>query len=230
MTVQVHPTAAGTAAALADLVTIAVGRGERNIALAGGSTPLAAYGLLAEAAGVDWSTTTLWIGDERWVPVDHPDSNAGAAREAFVDAVGAELLAPDYGLGDPHASAADYEARLDEVFARDGGPGLVLLGVGDDGHTASLFPGTEALDVDRAGFVANWVPTHGVWRLTATLPLIWAARRIVFAAVGEAKAAVVAEIIDGAVAHPAQRAASGGNDVTWLLDAAAASHLRKHGT
>jgi 6-phosphogluconolactonase/glucosamine-6-phosphate isomerase/deaminase len=69
-----------------------------------------------------------------------------------------------------------------------------------------------------------------VWRLTATLSLLWAARRIVFAVVGEAKAGVVAEVIDGAIAHPAQRVAAGAGDVTWLLDAAAASQLRKHGT
>ena len=127
----------------------------------------------------------LWLGDERWVPPDHPDSNAGMARRAFVDEVGAatggaRLLARRSPPGGRRLCGCGSPRPADA--------GLILLGMGDDGHTASLFPGTDALDVTDRSYVANWVAAKDDWRLTATLPLLWSAQRTVFLVTGDAKA------------------------------------------
>ena len=100
-----------------------------------------------------------------------------------------------------------------------------MLGMGDDGHTASLFPETDALEVTDRDYVANWVESKQTWRLTATFPALWAADRIVFMVTGANKAEVVREIIEDEVAYPAQRVAAGADDVLWLFDAAAASRI-----
>ena len=109
--------------------------------------------------------------------------------------------------------------------AADERPDLVLLGMGDDGHTASLFPGTDALEVTDRSYVANWVAGKDTWRLTATFPLLWSAREIVFVVTGKAKAAMLARIIDQQEPLPAQRVAAGNPNTTWFLDEAAASLL-----
>ena len=221
MQVIIHDAPEAVAAAAADLIAAEVRSGTQTIGLAGGGTPRATYQLLPRQ-NLDWSGAMLWLGDERWVPPDHPDSNAGMARRAFADEVGATLVAPDYSLGDPHLAAAAYADAVRPALLT---PGLVLLGMGDDGHTASLFPGTNALEVTDRSYVANWVATKGDWRLTATLPLLWSARRIVFLVTGDAKAEVVAEVLDGRGDYPAGRVGRGGLNTIWLLDAAAASQL-----
>ncbi|HEX9854285.1 MAG TPA: 6-phosphogluconolactonase [Acidimicrobiia bacterium] len=201
--------------------------GPFTIGLAGGSTPTETHRLLARA-DIDWSNVSLWLGDERWVPHDDPDSNAGMARRTLAGAVGAEVVAPDTSLPTPAEAAADYERRLQEIWVeRDGiaAPDLVMLGIGDDGHTASLFPGTAALGETERSYVENWVADKGVWRLTATLPLLWSARTLLFVVVGEAKAGVVGEIIDDDVPYPAHLVSSRAADVIWVLDSAAASRL-----
>ena len=141
----------------------------------------------------------------------------------------AALVIPDHELGDPVAAAAGYAEILGSVFVgRDGvvAPDLVVLGIGDDGHTASLFPGTDALDERDAIYTANWVGSLDTWRLTATFPLLWSARTVAFLVAGSGKASVLAEIIEGAIPYPAQEVAAGAADVVWLLDADAASQLR----
>lgn len=220
MQVIVHDTPDAVAAAAADLIVAAIDSGTSTIGLAGGSTPRATYELLP-GRNLDWSSVMLWLGDERWVAPDHPDSNAGMARRAFVDEVGATLVAPDYALGDPHRAATAYEQAVRPALMD---PGLVLLGMGDDGHTASLFPGTEALAVSDRSYVANWVEAKDDWRLTATLPLLWSAAQVVFLVTGSAKAAVVAEVLAGAD-YPAGRVGRGAHRTTWLLDAAAGSAI-----
>ncbi len=167
----------------------------------------------------------MWLGDERWVPHDHPESNTLMAREALADTVVARLVAPDTAFGEPEAAAALYSRVLSGIFY-DGRPDLVLLGLGDDGHTASLFPGTDALDADDGLYLANWVEQKDTWRLTASLPLLWSSRELVFLIQGETKARVVAEIIDNGRTYPAQRVAAGADSVRWMLDEAAASLLR----
>jgi 6-phosphogluconolactonase len=221
MDVIVHETPDAVAAAAADVIATEIRSGTRHVGLAGGSTPRAAYELLPQQQ-LDWDGVMLWLGDERWVPPDHPDSNAAMARESFVDEVGATLIAPDYSLGDPHLAAAAYAEAVRPALVR---PGLVLLGMGADGHTASLFPGTDALDVVDRSYVANWVPAHDAWRLTATLPLLWSARRTVFLVTGEVKAQVVADVLSGRGDYPAGRVGRGGRNTTWLLDTDAASRL-----
>jgi 6-phosphogluconolactonase len=147
------------------------------------------------------------------------------ARRTLADRVVARCVAPNTAFGDPASAAAAYSDSLLEVF-HDGHPDLVLLGIGDDGHTASLFPGTEALEATRRVYLANWVASKNVWRLTASIPLLWSARELVFLAQGEGKARILSEIIDDNHPYPAQRVAAGASKVRWLIDEAAASQLR----
>jgi len=200
--------------------------GPANVGLAGGSTPAAAYRLIGKAP-IEWDRVTLWLGDERWVPLDDRASNTRMARAELGAAAGARLLAPDVSLGDPEQSARAYETTLASVFASQGdAPGTVVLGLGSDGHTASLFPGTAALGAHDRSYVSNWVPALGAWRLTATVKLLAKARHVLFLVAGADKAPVVAEILDDSIAHPARLVAEGARHVTWLLDDAAASHLK----
>ena len=98
------------------------------------------------------------------------------------------MLTPDTTLGDPNIAADAYELLLASEL--DPAPDVVLLGMGDDGHTASLFPGTSALEADRPGYVANWVPAMDTWRLTATVPLLTSAQNVIFLVAGESKAGI----------------------------------------
>ena len=180
------------------------------------------------ARDVAWEDITMWLGDERWVAHDHPESNVGMVRAALVDAVNGHLLAPNHGIGDPHTAASAYETALASAFVDRGygkAPDVVLLGIGDDGHTASLFPGTVALESVHLGYVANWVESKEAWRLTATLPLLWSANELVFIVTGEGKAEVLKEMLIDGIAHPAQRAAENAVAVTWFIDTAAAALL-----
>ena len=228
MSVHIYPSPETLADAAAEDIARYLGEAARpcSLGLAGGSTPQATYRRLADMK-VDWSGVTMWLGDERWVPHDHPDSNTRMAREALADRVVAPLMAPDTAFGDPGEAAASYSSVLSSIFY-EGRPDLVLLGMGDDGHTASLFPDTAALEVDAedSGYVANWVAEKAIWRLTASMPLLWSARRLVFLIQGEDKAGVLARIIDDGFPYPAQRVAAGADSVRWMVDEAAASRLR----
>lgn len=213
----------------AGLVADYLRAGGTDVALAGGSTPRPVHRHLAGLA-LPWNEVTLWLGDERWVPPDHEDANARMARDTLADDVGARFVTPETTGSDPAIAAAHYELTLQTVLDTDAAgrvsPGLVMLGMGADGHTASLFPGTDALERMDRDYVATWVPAKDTWRLTVTLPVLWRADRIIFMVTGSDKAGTVREIIQEAVPHPAQRVATGAPDVTWLLDAAAASELR----
>lgn len=198
-----------------------------TIGLAGGSTPTATYERLRDVR-VPWSEVAAWMTDERFVPADHPDSNAGMARRALFDHIPATLHQPPW-MEDPLAAADEYEQVLETVLDREPTglkPGLVLLGVGEDGHTASLFPGTEALTKTDRDYVANWVPDREEWRLTATVDLLTRARRLMFLVAGSHKAAVVAEVLEGSSDMPAAIVSGGCRDAVWLLDQAAAAGLR----
>jgi 6-phosphogluconolactonase len=206
----------------ADILAGLLSGGPRTFGLAGGSTPRAVYREL-RTRDVTWDQVTCWLPDERWVPPEDPDANSLMARRELVDHVPAGFLAPDTTLEDPRIAASAYElllaAELDPV------PDVVLLGMGDDGHTASLFPGTEALDIDRSGYVANWVPALSTWRLTATVPLLSSAKYVVFLIAGASKADVLRRILVDGVPLPAGLVAEGAADVTWLLDQEAATEL-----
>lgn len=225
MSVHVFPTGADLALAAATYIAEAIAAADRkfSLGLAGGSTPAATYRQLAKA-DVPWDRVVMWLGDERWVPHDHEESNTRMARSTLVDRVLATFLAPDTAFGDPNDAAIHYSEILGGAF-HEGRPDIVLLGMGDDGHTASLFPGTDALLAEGV-FLANWVEQKQTWRLTASLPLLWSAREIIFLVQGESKAGVLAEIIDEDRAYPAQQVAAGSDNVRWMVDAAAASRLR----
>jgi 6-phosphogluconolactonase len=224
MDLVIRDDAAGVADAAAEFILERLREPEASdLGLAGGSTPLATYERLA-AADPGWERITAWLGDERWVPPDHPECNAGAARSVLTDRVPLTLLAPDWSLGDPAAAAAAYERALDEAIGP--APGLTLLGIGDDGHTASLFPGTAALEERDRRYVANFVPAKEAWRLTATFPLLWSAATLAFIVTGEAKAEPVRRILDEDADLPAGTAARGARHAVWFLDGAAASLLR----
>jgi 6-phosphogluconolactonase len=226
MSVHIFPDPEALAVAAADHVAAYVTGIERplTLGLAGGSTPAATY---AELAGrdIDWSRVTMWLGDERWVPHDHEESNTRMAHQALIDRVVARLVAPDTAFGEPEAAAVAYSHVLRDVF-HEGRPDLVLLGIGDDGHTASLFPDTEALEADTIAYLANWVEQKELWRLTASMPMLWSARELVFLVQGESKAGILSQIIDGGHPYPAQRVAAGAASVQWMVDEAAASRLR----
>jgi len=222
MDVRIAPDAAQVGALTAATIARWLREGG-SLGLAGGSTPRHAYQELRGQA-VDWQQVTLWMSDERWVPRDHEHSNAAMAAASLTDHVHAQLLeVPEAGIGDPAAAAAVYDSMLGEQVGDS--PDVILLGLGGDGHTASLFPGTQALDERRRRFVANYVESMDAWRLTATLPYLWKAVHLGFVVTGDAKAGVVAEIIEGESTYPAAIAAYGAQDVTWFLDTGAAGRL-----
>lgn len=204
---------------------ISAGADPATLWLAGGGTPRVTYVRLLDQE-VDWSRVHVFLGDERWVPADHEESNARMAQEAFLNEVETTFHIVPTHLEDPHVAAMAYEEKLTELFgAEQFHPDVVLLGIGDDGHTASLFPASDALDESERLYVANWVDEKEVWRLTATYRLLHHARHIIFLVTGASKAQVVAEILNEGVDHPARRVMEGLADVTWFLDDEAAARL-----
>lgn len=221
--VVVTPDPAGAAAErLAEAV-----RGGSHIALAGGSTPRAAYERVAEM-GLDWSATTLWFGDDRCVPPDHEHSNYRMVREALLDRIDGEQPKVERIAGErgPAEAASAYHAALRGTFG-DGIPqlDLILLGLGPDAHTASLFPGDAALGERER--LAVGVETPGmaplVSRVTITLPVVNGAREVVFLVSGEDKAEAVARAFSGAEdpGAPASLVRPGSGALTLLADAGA---------
>jgi 6-phosphogluconolactonase len=205
-----------------------------RVALAGGSTPRALYRRLTKAPyrrEIRWDRIRFVWGDERCVPPTHEKSNYRMARETLLEPLG---IAPRRifrmkGEEDPARAARSYESVLRREFrSRPARLDLVLLGLGADGHTASLFPGTAALGPGRRLVAANFVPKLSEWRLTLTCRAINAARRIVFLVSGPEKAAAAAQILKkerGWQALPASRIAPVRGTLLWLLDEAAASKL-----
>ena len=192
------------AAAFADLV---VREQPRSIALSGGATARRCYEALAARSGIDWPSTEVLFGDERQVPVDDPDSNEGMAREELLDHVAVGRVHSLVELGAP---------AYDALLRGRGGIDLVHLGLGPDGHTASLFPGSDALDeVDRLVVTTAARQPPFVERLTFTLPAIARARHVVFTVEGEKKRAVWRRVVAGDDL-PATRVAA--DVVTWLVD------------
>lgn len=191
-----------------------------SLGLAGGSTPRATYELL-RSVQPGWAKVDAWLSDERWVPHDHERSNGRMASDALFDRVDAVLHRPRWSeLIRPEDSAAHYEAELRSIHA-GAGPDLVLLGIGEDGHTASLFPGTAALEEEGRWFVANHVPQLDEDRLTATYPLIWGAKLVMVLGVGSGKARAVEQSFAGLT--PAGRLGEGEAVIEWHLDREAAA-------
>lgn len=224
---------------IAKLAEEAVARAGRfAVALAGGSTPQGLYARLASEsyrARVPWPETEVFWGDERCVPPEHPESNYRMAAEALLRHVPIRPGQIHRMRGedpDPTRAAAEYDALLRETFGV--APGvpprfdLVLLGLGADGHTASLFPGSPALRETERLAVAVFVERLGAARLTLTLPVLNAAAAVVFLVSGGDKAEVLRAVLEGAPGAeplPAQLVHPPAGTVTWLVDAAAASLL-----
>jgi 6-phosphogluconolactonase len=221
------------ATAAAELLARHAGAGH-HIALTGGSTPKDAYRRAAQT-DVDWSGATLWFSDERCVPPDDENSNYGMAKASLLDEISGDPPAVHRIRGElgPAEGAADYEAVLRHTFGDDGPPALdlVLLGLGHDGHCASLFPGKPAVEETERLVVG--VPEAGlepfVPRVTFTFPLINAARDVVFMVAGAGKAEAVARAFGGTPDPdtPASLVAPTQGTLTVLLDAAAAERLEE---
>ncbi|MGI9667611.1 MAG: 6-phosphogluconolactonase [Acidimicrobiia bacterium] len=212
---------AALATRAADIVEEEIGASSSTmLGLAGGSTPIPTHDELA-SRGLDWSGVTAWLPDERWTAPDSEDANQRMARETLTDRCGIRLVAPNTTT-DPTSAANAYEELVVPLLTADA-RSLVMLGMGSDGHTASLFPGTDALDIESASYVANYVPAMDTWRLTATFELIATADRVLFLVAGSAKAARLAEIQSG-LALPAGRVRAK-EGVMWLVDADAAAKL-----
>ncbi len=212
------------------------------VALSGGSTPRGLYALLAaepDAARVDWPRVHVFWADERCVPPSDPASNHRMARELLLDRVPVpgSNVHRIRGEDDPAEAAAAYERELREAFSTPAGPprpapgrrfDLVLLGLGDDGHTASLFPGRAALEETTRWVIAHHVAAVAAWRITLTPPVINAAADVVFLVSGREKAAILQRVIEGPYRPaelPAQRVAPRDGCLRWLADAAAARDL-----
>jgi 6-phosphogluconolactonase len=210
----------GAAQRIADLIRDSKHR--FSLGLAGGSTPRATYETLRGRA-TGWEQVDAWMSDERWVPEDDERSNGRMCAETLMDHVPANFVRPRWSeFMTPADSAAHYEAALRSIH--DGRyPDLVLLGMGEDGHTASLFPGSVALEEDARWFVANQIPESGEPRLTVTYPLLWASARLLVIVTGERKAPALRDSFDGTT--PAGRIGEGKAEVEWHVDRTAVSLL-----
>jgi 6-phosphogluconolactonase len=214
-------------------------RGRFAVALSGGSTPRTLFQLLARdpyRGQVAWDRVEVFWGDERCVPPTHQDSNYRMAKEAMLDAVpvaAARVHRIPAERDDHAAAAADYEAEIARVLGGSaGGPppafDLVLLGMGPDGHTASLFPGTTALAERRHWVVANHVPKFKADRITLTYPILNRGAEVAFLVAGADKAAVLREVLEGPPdleRLPSQGIRPEAGGPVWLVDRAAAAQL-----
>lgn len=243
--VEVVPTADDLARVACEIITAAASAsiGRRRyfrIALAGGSTPQAVYRLLADDPYMDFAGWQIFWSDERCVPPTSPESNYAMAKAALLDRLArpTALVFRMAGEGDPDAAAIAYERAVRELVPPNPAVvtgqtprfDLVLLGMGADGHTASLFPGTAALDEQERLVVANHVPQLATTRLTFTYPLINAARRVLILVSGEGKAAALRDVLAGSQDEhrfPVQGVQLRRGNLTWLVDQAAYSQVKQ---
>jgi 6-phosphogluconolactonase len=206
------------------------------VALSGGSTPRSLYSLLAkDCADFSWSRTFLFFGDERHVPPDDPDSNYRMVNEALLAHVPippGNVFRVPAEKPDAAAAAAQYESELRNFFQLRPKEiprfDLVLLGLGPDGHTASLFPGSEGLKERSRLVIANWVEKFKTHRLTLTFPVLNNAEEAMFLACGPDKADMVRQVLqdNNTPPFPAQQVQPEGK-LVWMLDEAAAASLKR---
>jgi 6-phosphogluconolactonase len=235
---QIYPDPAALARGLADLF-VSTGRaaiserGSFHVALSGGNTPRAGYELLAQAPlrdEISWQNVFIYFGDERCVPPTDDRSNYAMAKHAFLDAVGIPKANVHRIVGeiDPGHAANEYASLLRAVFGNDPHLDLVLLGIGPDGHTASLFPGSSPEIDDDALVRAVYAQSQEMWRVTITPKVINSARTVAFAVEGTDKAEILPTIYRGPfdpVKYPAQIVAPDPGQLIWLVDDAAAALL-----
>jgi 6-phosphogluconolactonase len=210
-------------------------QGRFTVALSGGSTPKALYSLLASNyAGFAWNRVFIFFGDERHVPPTDPESNYRMANEALLTKI---AIPPENVFRvpaenpDAAAAAIEYETQIRRFFALKPGEfprfDLILLGLGPDGHTASLFPDTAALDEQSRLVVANWVAKFKTHRITFTFPVLNRAAEVIFLASGAEKADMVRQVLQGKNSSqlPSQRVQPTDGKLLWLLDETAAAKL-----
>jgi len=247
VSVRVSPSLAEVTAAAAEMFTRVTleavrSRGVARVAISGGSTPKTVFELLADSSQpffsqVPWEQVQLFWVDERCVPPDNEESNYGMTRDAMLK----KVPLPDANVHrmegelDPEEAASRYESEIRNAFRLEGAEtptfDLILLGLGPDGHTASLFPHTEGLNEMARICFANHVPQKDVWRLTLTWPVITQGREVAFLIEGEEKAGIVRTVFAGAYdpeTYPAQLIRPASGRLTLLLDAAAAAELPGH--
>jgi 6-phosphogluconolactonase len=207
--------------------------GRFTVALSGGSTPKTLYSLLATKPNLPWDKICFFWGDERHVAPDHPESNYRMANAALLSKVPvrpANIFRVHGEEKDAAAAALQYEQVLEDFFHLSPGElprlDLILLGVGPDGHAASLFPGTAALRENQRLVVANWVPKFNTHRITFTFPVLNAAACVLFLASGADKAPILHQVLENSAADlPSQRVRPSDGKLIWLVDEAAASAL-----
>ncbi|MFL6440191.1 MAG: 6-phosphogluconolactonase [Terriglobales bacterium] len=215
--------------------------GRFTVALSGGSTPQALHADLAERTAkdpklLDWSRVEVFFGDERHVPPDHPDSNFRMANETLLSKVPippANVHRMRCENPDAARAAAEYDQELAKSFhlkTEDQLPrfDLILLGMGPEGHTASLFPGTPAVQELKKRVVANWVPKLNTWRVTFTRPVINHAECVLLMVSGGDKAAALREVMGAGSPdeYPVKYVQPTRGQLIWMLDKAAASQLQ----
>jgi 6-phosphogluconolactonase len=231
---KTYPDAAGVIQAAADLflslVTNTISALRRfSVSLSGGTTPRALYQLLAQPTyrdRIDWAQVDFFWGDERCVPPDHPDSDFGMARAALLDHL------PKYkqprvfrlkGEADPQTAADEYEGLLREYFGNQAliSFDLLLLGLGEDAHTASLFPGTDAIHEQQRWVVGHYVPKLSAYRLTLTPPILNRANQTVFLVTGANKRPALEHVLSGPYQpdlYPAQVIQPMNGKIVYLTD------------
>lgn len=203
-------------------------RGEFRVALSGGNTPRPVYSEWASTGhDLPWANLLITFGDERCVLPDDEQSNYRMVRESLLSraAVPEKSVLRMRGEIPPQTAAQEYEDELDrlatqrkeQIYQHD----LILLGLGDDGHTASLFPGTAALTEESRRVVANFVPKFSTWRLTFTFPLINSARHVCFLVNATKNAELIARVLAGDEQYPAARVNPISGKLTWILGEAA---------
>lgn len=237
---NIHADKEATSRAAADfLIRVAqeaiAAKGQFILSLAGGSTPKRLYEILAEPAYkglLDWTNVHVIWGDERCVPETSPQSNSRMAKEAWLRAspIPASNLYAVNGTLAPEAAAAVYESQLKSLFKDNiAAIDLCLLGLGDDGHTASLFPHTEILKEEEAWVSAVYVEKMESWRISLTAPLIRASSNIAFLVSGAKKVDILPEVLNGThqpTEYPSQLIIKDNPKVHWFLDEAAAEKSR----
>ena len=255
-TIEILPTAADLFHAAAEEFT-RVGRraigahGRYSVALSGGSTPKSLYSLLASNyADFPWARTYFFFGDERHVPPTDPESNYRMVNETMLSKISipsSNVFRVQAENPDAAAAAADYEVQLRTFFELKPGQfprfDLILLGMGPDGHTASLFPGSEGLKDQTHLVIANWVEKFKTHRISFTFPVLNHAAEVMFLASGPDKAEMISDVLEGKSSegkspeakwteekntprYPAQRVQPQNGTLLWMLDEAAAAKLK----
>jgi len=214
-------------------------QGRFTVALSGGSTPKALYSLLASNyAGFVWNRVFLFFGDERHVPPTDPESNYRMVQESLLAKIKPAIPAENVFRvpaenPDAAAAASDYETQVRRFFEIKSGEfprfDLILLGLGPDGHTASLFPDSAALDEQSRLVVANWVAKFNTHRITFTFPVLNRAAEVMFMVSGGDKAEMLRQVLEGKNTPPlpSQRVQPSAGKLLWMLDEAAAAKLAR---